>query len=505
MSFVWFRDLVLGRRGCALLHNPYSPKIDSDDGIIKVYPYIQGSFLGSAKWQYNDYGKENFVSNETGSIYENAPPNYIQKIKVGEVTYGSGANEKNPFIFFSLTNKSIVKTSFATWDYSYSIQGRNDYFGGWHDLWIGGYNSYNLKLYGKADYLYDYTPYGAQGIYLDPKTIPAVNSNPDWYNFKPVENQKVVQCYNAYAQPNPLQPGYPGSSSWWIFEQNLYYVPAIQNENGQITNLGQCGFNVSVVRDSPETQIGNYDGSNPGWFKYANANSAAGMTQITSNERAVLPGGYFYYVRPVWCSQSGTQYNSSNIPYDLTFPLPEFGFPFIMLRDANDDTQNEFDISYNSFITETSQFTNREGVSPSNAYNGAYTAFRTPNNETPYLMRNQIVKFDLNANLAFGCYDACWHKNKVIKIKLKYQLGEISINKKAGELMAANEINVGFSINYNWTDFVEEEVDNIEIQFDGENNNNFFTKAIWSKEIECSPGQAKRLVDICVLEVRDKT
>jgi hypothetical protein len=427
----------------------------------------------------------------------------LKKIKTNGVNYGF---YQYPFIYFSLTmdfsltnGHTIVKYP-STNRSGPTVGGGIDgwisevkpnppyfgFFGGSHNFWDGAFAVGNGN--GKWDFVYDYMPYGlGSDAPKDTVTKGAVDSHPEWYDFFP---RSQYTAYIAVATVPPSQQYPLGRTRFLKQDANLTYV-------GPPLNWG-------YMYDFPNWQeiwVNNYNPARNGWIKYGTLPfDDSEYILITDNSEGV-PGSYSGH-RPIWFKQSNTAYTSSNTPYDKQTGINIFGYNLadIILRDANDTTQPEYDISDNPFFKRMTH-----ADSPGyNQRNGAYTALRTPDNETPYLMRNQIMRFSLKANMIDGCPDACWHSNKVVKIKLKYQKGTIGINKYYGSMDVSFGDKVGVTIQYNWNDYEEEIVDNIDIFFDqGENGQDY--GILWSKEIECPAGQAKRLVDVCVLEIRDKT
>ena len=486
MAIEYDTNLVLVRRGCGLLLNPYSPKGTSNDGL---------GDSTDLKWGYSSqYYKEQFVSDNTGSIYENANPEYIKRIKIGSSWY---YGEKYPYIYFRIINKSKIKTSKAIYSYGGGIYGiLNGYLETYnpplnlpsgytlagHDIW-NVWASFDAKHhYSKSGFIYDYNAYfPGSGTNNDTVTQSAVNAHPEWWNFKPVQNAIV---YLALGTNNPSAQYPNGQTGWLVATSSVVYNGS--NSDGFSWQINQTFFYTN-----------DFNPARNGVIKY-------GTPPFDESQFTLLTDNSDIHHRPRWYRESGAYYDSSSIPYDLEFNNDNSNID-VILRDANDNSQPEYDISNNIYVQQNSIGTNTYNPDLPGYLekNGAYTAFRTPNNETPYLMRNQIMKFDLRSDLVNGCLDACWHKNKVIKIKLKYQNGTVGIDKFYGSIAPTQGTKMGFTINYNWTTYEEETVDNIDIKFDQQDSNPY--GILWSKEIECSPGQAKRLVDICVLEVRDKT
>jgi len=479
-----YSDLVLYRRGAGLLLNPYSPvseELANNDGIYLKYPY---SYVFWDLFKWGDYGSENkfpFISNETGAYYPEASNDYVKKIKTNGVNWPSGENFK-PFIYFSLNNNGIIKKPndyYTITQLGYKLSGA----AGTHNIYDSGVFEFT-KRYGKAEYQGDYnpfSPYNPSGTTnYDSVTISALNSNPQFYNFRPVTNAIGYQAVST--EPSSIQ--YPNGRTRFVkCEGTVSWSPVY----GFI-----CDYNTTQIN----IYVNNYNPARNGFVKY-------GTLPFDESQFVLLTDNSDIHHRPVWWKEYGTEFTSDTIPYNQEIqnivPYLE-----IILRDNNDTTQPEYDISSNPL---TAGFGCNFSLPDEPGYLekvGVYTALRTPNNETPFVMRNQIMKFDLKASMFFGCPDACWHSNKVVKIKLKYQNGTVSIYKNSGNIVNTGYPEVEVSLKINWNDYEEEIVDNIDIFFDHTEGGQDYG-ILWSKEIECPAGQAKRLVDVCVLEIRDKT
>jgi hypothetical protein len=357
---------------------------------------------------------------------------------------------------------------------------------GTHNIWdAGGIITGMSARNGKTSFQLDYnpsSPSAPSSTNYDTVTQSAIDANPQWFNFKPLTSSTT---YQALATESPSIQ-YPNGRTLYLKTDFTLTYDSVNGFIGTLTPF-------------QSVYVNNYDPSRSGVIKY-------GTLPFNPSDFTLITDNSDINHRPVWYREFGSDYNSSNIPYGKETLSPSYGFPEIILRDASDLTQPEFDISSNPLITAYSQYTNTydsNGVCYMEKL-GAYTALRTPNNDTPYVMRNQVMKFDLLSNIVDGCPDACWHSNKVVKIKLKYQKGTVSIYKNAGQLVQSGYSTVQASIQILWNDYEDEIVDNIDIFFDHTENGQD-CGILWSKEIECPAGQAKRLVDVCVLEIRDKT
>jgi hypothetical protein len=472
-----YNDLVLYRRGAGLLLNPYSPVFGSNDGIANPLSF------SLFRWGLNyDQNKFPIISNENGAFYPDASNDYLKKIKTNGTEYGFN---RFPFIYFSIKNRGLIKRPSDTYTIKqtgYKASGFG-YTNGGHNIYYSGVFAFT-KRFGKGEYQGDYnpfTPYNPSGTTNDSVTISALNSNPQFYNFRPVTTAEGYQAVGTL----PASTQYPNGRTLFA------------KAEGTVTWDPIYGFVCNYNTNPIYIYVNNYNPSRNGYVKY-------GTLPFDESQFVLLTDNSDAYHRPVWWKEYGTEFTSDTIPYNNVIENTYYNFPEIILRDNNDTTQPEYDISSNPLMAGLFTNFNNPDLPCYLEKLGVYTALRTPNNETPFVMRNQIMKFDFKANMIDGCPDACWHSNKVVKIKLKYQKGTVSIYKNSGNIVNTGYPEVEVSLKINWNDYEEEIVDNIDIFFDqGENGQDY--GILWSKEIECPAGQAKRLVDVCVLEIRDKT
>jgi hypothetical protein len=183
----------------------------------------------------------------------------------------------------------------------------------------------------------------------------------------------------------------------------------------------------------------------------------------------------------------------------------------IVLRYNLDSTQTEFQIQNNQ-LNNQPKYGVKNSLDPNYYPDSGLSSYKSNStDDSPFYFVNKKTTYNLLCHKIYGCQSACWHKNKVLKIKLKWEIGQFQIIEYKGDMndYYGTKANIHGEVSYSGQ-FEEEIMDDIEIKFDGDNlnvnvNPTYDQGIIKTFEIECSPGQAKRLVDICVLEVRDKT
>ena len=526
-----YSDLVLYRRGGFNFINSYSPVGTKGqdyligDGIV----YTLGSFIswGNAspyplsKWDgysdpnYPSYYK--FIGYQDGAFFENQDQQYCRKIKVSFQTTGSFS-----YVNFYLNIKNIREIAFdfstnQTNSPQFSSEG---IFGTSAYAWRDG-QQYNqgdftggvaFELTSDAADFFDWFPkksftgwFPEQGYY---QTYPFNSITPVFYLWSKVDytitsitTDRIYLNYNITPYEKPAKKvGTSIEPDWYPSDDDsslinyprqeypngggYYTVPCFGRNYNKDTYFYQkkgtrnifFGYGVNDTSPSPPWS----DGKNGYWAKTYGDSIYSSFVDFLPNN---IPGGVNYQQR-----------------FD------------IYLRFQGDSHQPEYDISNNTYTDNVIEGVpvNSLAFGYSTFYNFNDTlipmnfgAFTWPNNETLFGKWKQKLELKLYSNLLGVCTPKCIYGQKIYKFKIKWQTGNLTDVYKSAirpTVYPSGTLRPIMRPNFTWSGYEEQIIDNIELDF--EENNPY---AVWEQTIECPAGQAKRLVDVCVLEIRDKT
>jgi hypothetical protein len=466
---------VLERRTACNLINPYSPSnqnIGFGDGFVNPYQYTveQNKLLWGDPYFGN---KKNKIGNSVGAIFPDSNIKYTYKIKPNIDNYNP------PFLYYSIwfngDDIGKVKYNFIQ---PYHTTNQSGF-----PIWFG----LELEPHNFGNYPWSKLRYDGW----------IFNQDSSWNNFIPKTNAEIWQ-FEGWVQ-NPPNSGqfycrwtkisynYIGCSTGW-------YNDLIWNRT--VTSNILKSYNASVPRwrtgwtpdqDDPDFVKFYTSGTNPNYslFYYKQFGSEIKLSDIPSSS-------FNEYIS-----------NSYNLGNEMK----------IYLRLSEDLSQPEFQIQNNnqnnnvsSIIFPNGWTTSPQQISNLSSYNGLM------DNQSPYWYGKKSLQYNILCHKNGGCRNAYWYKNKVLKIKLKWESGTIEVIKNPGAYTSSGT-NVGTKIEgkITWSgNYSEEIIDNMDIYFNGDDPNyNVYNKMdygiIKSFWVECDYGQAKRLVDVCVLEIRDKT
>ena len=490
---------VFERRSAANLLNYYSPTPSNKkygDGYIgdsnQTNP-IPGKELFWYSWQYNP--KKPFKSIDTDAYF----PDSNNTLKIKSLYWLE--KYEPPYLYYSLKFNSNFRSPFGgssspdpnsigkvEYNYfqpsSYIQYDFSGYFYGW-------YTGYDLS---PSNFGYN-SIYGANFSALKNYWGFIFDMKPNWGNWIPKTKAELWQ-FEQWIQDPPNSGFY--KCMWTKYEWN--YVGIVSNGYGRELKYLETAtrgilkdYDPLVPRwrtkwtpdqDDPEFVKMYYPGTNP-YFSlmyYKQSGSDILLSNISQS----------YYVNEIYNGLLGDQVN-------------------IVLRYNLDSTQTEFQIQNNQ-LNNQPQYGVKNSLDSNYYPDSGLSSYKSNStDDSPFYFVNKKTTYNLLCHKIYGCQSACWHKNKVLKIKLKWEIGQFQIIKYKGSMnnYYSTKANIHGEVSYSGQ-FEEEIMDDIEIKFDGDNlnvnvNPTYDQGIIKTFEIECQPGQAKRLVDICVLEVRDKT
>ena len=544
MAIEYDTNGVLYRRGGFNFINSYSPTGTPGqdyligDGIVN--DQIGGWGNGGCPYplsKWDNYYDENYPSvyrifgYNDGAYFEQQSTQYCRKIKLSNSTpYGYAQ------IKFYLHTEIGVKHCFTakTDNGDYSPQNTaanfNDngvgivsplYF--WRDGVTGkqgdmvgpiGYSGIEIKVNSKNSDFFDFFPkrnyigwFPDGGYYQNYPPNPSTPVYFLWskveYTIVDIQDRRIILNYNITAAEKPAKkdPLYGIIPDWFPDE-----------DDGSLINYKKVWINESTFH-YPKALARKY---NQDYYVHKP------MTQYSNIVfgQSVTNDFYMPFLGPekdgYWAKTFGDTINSSSFNFDehtYWYYIPPSD---VYLRFAEDTHQTEFNISNNTFRTTLDPLvpvnSTVYGNSPTLLDENRiipfrFGAFTWPNgNETLFGKTKNILKLQIYSVLEGICTPKCIYSQKIYKFKIKWQNASISIHKQVN-----SSYDEGYYNNYGYSDvypvfdtngsYEEQIIDNIELDF--ENNDNSYI--CWETIIECQPGQAKRLVDICVLEVRDKT
>jgi len=464
---------VLERRTACNLINPYSPSsqnIGYGDGFVNPYQYTveQNKLLWGDPYSGN---KKNKIGNSVGAIFPDSNIKYTYKIKPNIDNYNP------PFLYYSIwfNGDDIGKVKY-------------NFFSPWHGATSGGFPNWAGDLH----------PHNFGNTTWQGKRFSGwiFNQDSSWNSFIPKTNAEIWQ-FEGWVQ-NPPNSGqfycrwtkisfnYIGCSSGWV--NSLLW-----ERNVEVNILK--AYNATT----PRWKTGwTPDQDDPNFVKF--------YTSGTNPDYSL-----FYY------KQFGSEIKLSDIPSSSFNEYISSDFAIgndmkIYLRLSEDLSQPEFQIQNNiqnnnvssAIFPSNAGEANSQQISGLSSYNGLF------DNQSPYWYGKKSMQYNIICHKNGGCRNASWYKNKVLKIKLKWESGVVSIEKDPGPWTAYHQ-NARLIPKITWSgNYSEEIIDNMDIFFNGDDPNfNVYNKMdygiIKSFWVECDYGQAKRLVDVCVLEIRDKT
>jgi hypothetical protein len=524
-----YSDLVLYRRGGFNFINSYSPVGTKGqdyligDGIVytlgssiswgNASPYPLSKWDGYSDPNYPSYYK--FIGYQDGSFFENQDQQYCRKIKVSYQTPNSFS-----YINFYLNIKNIGEASTNS-DGLFPEQFKtNGQFYTQIYAWRDGYarnqgdylGYYGFYIYNDSADFFDWFPkksftgwFPEQGYY---QTYPHNSSTPVFYLWSKVDytitsitENRIYLNYNItpYEKPAKIVSGqiepdwYPSDDDSSLINYPRQPMPGGQGSGYYITKCFAKNYNQDVYFYQKKGTLNVY-------FGY-------GVTDYSPFVWLDGKSGY-------WAKTYGDPINSSfvdfipnNISYGQRFD--------IYLRFQGDSHQPEYDISNNTYTDNVvedvpvNSLAFGYSIKPYN-FNDTlipmnFGAFTWPNNETLFGKWKQKLELKLYANLNGVCTPKCIYGQKIYKFKIKWQTGNLTDVYKSPipsnpYASPSGTLRPIMRPNFTWSGYEEQIVDNIELDF--EENNPY---AVWDQIIECEVGQAKRLVDVCVLEIRDKT